>query len=151
MVTVEDNSSNQQGCGVLLKVSSWLSQFRNASNPKMARYVYALIFLVCNLLAWASRDELPGRSVLTKLKGKLAWVLGLINFHIPSPLKLSSCLEIHLQLILKLESCMLWKLVRKLVKIMWTEAKVKGTYFVHHDLDFTMVSERVSKHALNYW
>lgn len=68
-MTVEDNSSNQQGCGVLLKVSSWLSQFRNASNPKMARYVYALIFLVCNLLAWASRDELPGRSVLTKLKG----------------------------------------------------------------------------------
>ncbi|XP_022749784.1 probable serine incorporator isoform X2 [Durio zibethinus] len=40
----------------VFKDESWFSQFRNGSNPWMARYVYALIFLVSNLLAWAVRD-----------------------------------------------------------------------------------------------
>ncbi|KAM6582196.1 hypothetical protein CsatB_009198 [Cannabis sativa] len=41
---------------VVLKYDSWFSQFRNASNPWMARYVYAFMFLIANLLAWAARD-----------------------------------------------------------------------------------------------
>ncbi|GAY66657.1 hypothetical protein CUMW_250530 [Citrus unshiu] len=40
----------------IFKEDSWFSQFRNGSNPWMARYVYALIFLVANLLAWVVRD-----------------------------------------------------------------------------------------------
>ncbi|KAI9088082.1 hypothetical protein K1719_030059 [Acacia pycnantha] len=48
------------------KDSSWFSQFRNASNPWMARYVYALIFLVANLLAWAARDF--GHGALIEMK-----------------------------------------------------------------------------------
>ncbi|TYH68979.1 hypothetical protein ES332_D05G025500v1 [Gossypium tomentosum] len=40
----------------IFKDDSWFSQFRNGSNPWMARYAYALIFLVSNLLAWAVRD-----------------------------------------------------------------------------------------------
>lgn len=44
----------------------WLSQFRNGSNPWMARYVYALMFLVANLLAWAARDY--GQSALTEME-----------------------------------------------------------------------------------
>ncbi|KAJ0091181.1 hypothetical protein Patl1_13206 [Pistacia atlantica] len=42
------------------KDDSWFSQFRNGSNPWMARYVYALIFLVANLLAWVVRDYSSG-------------------------------------------------------------------------------------------
>ncbi|XP_054816823.1 LOW QUALITY PROTEIN: uncharacterized protein LOC129316424 [Prosopis cineraria] len=48
------------------KGSSWFSQFRNASNPWMARYAYALIFLVANLLAWAARDF--GHGALIEMK-----------------------------------------------------------------------------------
>lgn len=40
----------------MIKDESWFCQFRNASNPWMARYVYALMFLVANFLAWAVRD-----------------------------------------------------------------------------------------------
>ncbi|XP_057467014.1 uncharacterized protein LOC130756502 [Actinidia eriantha] len=39
-----------------LMKGSWFSQFRNGSNPWMARYVYGLIFLLATLLAWAVRD-----------------------------------------------------------------------------------------------
>ncbi|KAI9192285.1 hypothetical protein LWI28_020518 [Acer negundo] len=46
--------------------SSWFSQFRNGSNPWMARYVYGLIFLAANLLAWAVRDY--GRGALTEME-----------------------------------------------------------------------------------
>lgn len=45
---------------------SWFSQFCHGSNPWMARYVYGLIFLVTNLLAWAVRDY--GHSVLAEMR-----------------------------------------------------------------------------------
>ncbi|CAJ1951835.1 unnamed protein product [Sphenostylis stenocarpa] len=67
METGESNTRNQS-CGVM-KDSSWYSQFRNVSNPWLARYVYALIFLLANLLAWAARDELSSLTALTQLKG----------------------------------------------------------------------------------
>uniref|UniRef100_A0A3N7GA61 TMS membrane family protein n=1 Tax=Populus trichocarpa TaxID=3694 RepID=A0A3N7GA61_POPTR len=54
---------------VVLKDPSCFGQFRNGSNPWMARYVYGLIFLFSNLLAWAARDYGRGASVtLEKLK-----------------------------------------------------------------------------------
>ncbi|KAG9140812.1 hypothetical protein Leryth_022540 [Lithospermum erythrorhizon] len=36
--------------------SSWFDQFRYGSNPWMARYVYAMMFFIVNMLAWAVRD-----------------------------------------------------------------------------------------------
>ncbi|XWS26886.1 hypothetical protein CRYUN_Cryun26dG0068700 [Craigia yunnanensis] len=50
----------------VFKDESWFSQFRNGSNPWMARYVYALIFLVSNLLAWAVRDY--GRNAFREME-----------------------------------------------------------------------------------
>ncbi|KAK2645752.1 hypothetical protein Ddye_020947 [Dipteronia dyeriana] len=47
-------------------VLKWFSQFRNGSNPWMARYVYGLIFLAANLLAWTVRDY--GRGALTEME-----------------------------------------------------------------------------------
>ena len=58
---------------IVSKDTSWCGQFRNASNPWMARYVYALIFLVANLLAWAARDY--GRGALTEMESKIAEIL----------------------------------------------------------------------------
>ncbi|KDP32305.1 hypothetical protein JCGZ_13230 [Jatropha curcas] len=51
---------------VILKDSSWFGQFRNGRNPWMARYVYALIFLFANLLAWAARDY--GHGALSEME-----------------------------------------------------------------------------------
>ncbi|RYR07552.1 hypothetical protein Ahy_B05g074929 isoform D [Arachis hypogaea] len=73
----EGNNSSSGGtnhsCGESsskeLYSSSWWSQFRNVSNPWMARYVYGFIFLVANLLAWAARDELTSLKALTQMKG----------------------------------------------------------------------------------
>ncbi|KAJ4818632.1 Serinc-domain containing serine and sphingolipid biosynthesis protein [Rhynchospora pubera] len=45
---------------------SWCAHFFLGPNPFMARYVYALIFLVTNLLAWTIRDY--GRSALSELQ-----------------------------------------------------------------------------------
>lgn len=39
-----------------LREGSWFSQFLYGSNPWMARYVYGLIFLITNFLAWVVRD-----------------------------------------------------------------------------------------------
>lgn len=50
----------------MFKEDSWFSQFRNGSNPWMARYVYGLMFLIANLLAWVVRDY--GRASLTEMK-----------------------------------------------------------------------------------
>ena len=71
METGESNNAtgSNQSCA-LSKDSSWWSQFRNVSNPWMARYVYGFIFLVANLLAWAARDELTSLKALTQMKGK---------------------------------------------------------------------------------
>ncbi|GLU09836.1 hypothetical protein SLE2022_266750 [Rubroshorea leprosula] len=55
MESGEGTSNNERRFSVL-KDDSWFSQFRNASNPWMARYVYALMFFAANLLAWAVRD-----------------------------------------------------------------------------------------------
>lgn len=52
-----------------LLTGSWLTQFRHGSNPWMARYVYSLMFLLANLLAWAVRDY--GPSALTEMKSKI--------------------------------------------------------------------------------
>ncbi|XAR53311.1 hypothetical protein NMG60_11021829 [Bertholletia excelsa] len=48
-----------------LMKGSWCSQFYRGSNPWMARYVYALVFLLATLLAWAIRDY--GQSILTEM------------------------------------------------------------------------------------
>lgn len=53
-----------------IKKGSWLDQFRYGSNPWMARYLYALLFLIANLLAWAVRDY--GHSILKEMKSKIA-------------------------------------------------------------------------------
>ncbi|CAI8594816.1 unnamed protein product [Vicia faba] len=60
-------SKPERWCG--LKDSSWCKQFKNISNPLMARYVYGFIFLAANLLAWSARDELSSISTITKVKG----------------------------------------------------------------------------------
>ncbi|XP_076910213.1 uncharacterized protein LOC143567777 [Bidens hawaiensis] len=44
---------------------SWWAQFRYESNPWMARYVYSVMFLLANLLAWAVRDY--GGTALTQM------------------------------------------------------------------------------------
>lgn len=69
MESGESSSSSNERHSVL-KDSSWFRQFRNGSNPWMARYVYALIFLVATLLAWAARDY--GGSALTEMESKIA-------------------------------------------------------------------------------
>ncbi|XP_007013229.2 PREDICTED: probable serine incorporator isoform X2 [Theobroma cacao] len=60
---VGGNSNERHG---VFKDDSWFSQFRNGSNPWMARYVYALIFLISNLLAWAVRDY--GRNTFPEME-----------------------------------------------------------------------------------
>ncbi|XP_019057545.1 PREDICTED: probable serine incorporator isoform X2 [Tarenaya hassleriana] len=59
-------SSSRSETYEAIKNGSWFSQFLNGCNPWMARYVYSLIFLVANLLAWAIRDY--GRAALTVLR-----------------------------------------------------------------------------------
>ncbi|MQL95532.1 hypothetical protein Taro_028200 [Colocasia esculenta] len=49
-----------------LVADSSCSRLFNGVNPSLARYVYSLIFLVTNLLAWAIRDY--GRGALSELK-----------------------------------------------------------------------------------
>ncbi|XP_061366479.1 uncharacterized protein LOC133309700 isoform X2 [Gastrolobium bilobum] len=75
METGESNSCSNQSCEPC-KDTSWYSQFRNASNPLMARYAYGLIFLFSNLLAWAARDELSSLGALTKRKGLKGFKFG---------------------------------------------------------------------------
>ncbi|KAL4318364.1 hypothetical protein GQ457_18G000730 [Hibiscus cannabinus] len=59
------NRNEGHGAGVP-KDGSWFAQFRNGSNPWMARYVYAVIFLASNLLAWAVRDY--GRNAFPEMQ-----------------------------------------------------------------------------------
>ncbi|CAL0322202.1 unnamed protein product [Lupinus luteus] len=75
MESVENNTttSNQDiaattTTSTISKYCAWYTQFRNVSNPWMARYAYALIFLMANMLAWAARDELPTLGVLLEMK-----------------------------------------------------------------------------------
>ena len=53
-----------------LREGSWFSQFLYGSNPWMARYVYGLMFLVTNFLAWAVRDY--GQSAMKEMHSKLS-------------------------------------------------------------------------------
>ncbi|OWM89923.1 hypothetical protein CDL15_Pgr012560 [Punica granatum] len=65
---LESNSARfgNSGNAVRLKEEqTWCSQFRNGSNPWMARYVYGLMFLAANLLAWFARDY--GRGAMTEI------------------------------------------------------------------------------------
>ncbi|XP_009613799.1 uncharacterized protein LOC107779751 isoform X2 [Nicotiana tabacum] len=59
------NSSITERYGKI-KLGYWLDQFRHGSNPWMARYIYGLLFLIANLLAWAVRDY--GHSILKEIK-----------------------------------------------------------------------------------
>ncbi|KAB1201415.1 putative serine incorporator [Morella rubra] len=58
-------SSNSERHAVFID-SSCFRQFSNASNPWLARYIYALLFLIATLLAWAARDY--GRNALTEME-----------------------------------------------------------------------------------
>jgi hypothetical protein len=60
-----NNQSIRNDSYEAIKNGSWFNQFRNGCNPWMARYVYGLIFLIANLLAWAARDY--GRGALRKV------------------------------------------------------------------------------------
>lgn len=53
---------------IVFKEGSWFVQFKNGSNPWMARYVYGLIFLASNLLAWAVRDY--GHNAFPEMESK---------------------------------------------------------------------------------
>ncbi|KAG7626436.1 Serine incorporator/TMS membrane protein [Arabidopsis thaliana x Arabidopsis arenosa] len=55
-----NNQSIRNDSYEAIKNGSWFNQFRNGCNPWMARYVYGLIFLIANLLAWAARDYARG-------------------------------------------------------------------------------------------
>ncbi|KAL2553743.1 Serinc-domain containing serine and sphingolipid biosynthesis protein [Forsythia ovata] len=59
------NNSTKSRYSMIIN-GSWFDQFRNGSNPWMARYAYSLMFLLTNLLAWVVRDY--GPSALTEMK-----------------------------------------------------------------------------------
>ncbi|XP_059638097.1 uncharacterized protein LOC132280012 [Cornus florida] len=63
---MEGTTNNSIDRYAKLMKGSWFSQFYYGSNPWMARYVYGLMFLITNLLAWAVRDY--GRSALTEME-----------------------------------------------------------------------------------
>lgn len=91
----ESISSNERHA--VCKDGSCSRQFRNGSNPWMARYVYGLFFLVSTLLAWAARDY--GRNALMEVKSKIPretymshlfnfkWKSSVINFQHLIPIK----------------------------------------------------------------
>ncbi|KAA3457787.1 putative serine incorporator isoform X1 [Gossypium australe] len=60
------STSNNNESHIAFKEGSWFGQFKNGSNPWMARYVYGLIFLASNLLAWAVRDY--GRNAFPEME-----------------------------------------------------------------------------------
>ncbi|KAJ0745439.1 putative serine incorporator/TMS membrane protein [Helianthus annuus] len=53
---VEGNGTSNDPYAKIL-AGSWWAQFRYGSNPWMARYVYSVMFLLANLLAWAVRGD----------------------------------------------------------------------------------------------
>ncbi|KAK9071294.1 hypothetical protein SSX86_009862 [Deinandra increscens subsp. villosa] len=63
----EGNDNSNRYANIV--AGSWWAQFRYGSNPWMARYVYSLMFLLANLLAWAVRDYGPkALTQMNKLK-----------------------------------------------------------------------------------
>lgn len=68
---LESNSARFGNSGSVVRLEegeTWCGQFRNGSNPWMARYVYGLMFLAANLLAWVARDY--GHGALTEINSK---------------------------------------------------------------------------------
>jgi hypothetical protein len=65
---------------------SWCAQYFLGPNPFMSRYVYALIFLVTNLLAWTIRDY--GRSALSELQSMHLSFLFLVISSVIQPMYL---------------------------------------------------------------
>ncbi|KAJ0698616.1 putative serine incorporator/TMS membrane protein [Helianthus annuus] len=63
-----NDTSNNRYAKIL--AGSWWAQFRYGSNPWMARYVYSVMFLLANLLAWAVRDY-GKKTVLTQMNSKI--------------------------------------------------------------------------------
>ncbi|XP_058111447.1 uncharacterized protein LOC131254744 [Magnolia sinica] len=63
---MERSASSSSERYVEFMEDSCCSQFCTGPNPGMARYVYGLIFLLTNLLAWAVRDY--GQNFLSELK-----------------------------------------------------------------------------------
>ncbi|KAJ3694155.1 hypothetical protein LUZ60_009635 [Juncus effusus] len=64
-----NNNISRKSCRERYEIfmeDSWCAHFFLGPNPFMARYVYALIFLVTNLLAWMIRDY--GHSALSELR-----------------------------------------------------------------------------------
>ena len=64
-----DASNHDSNRYAKLLEGSWIAQFRYGSNPWMARYVYSVMFLLANLLAWAVRDY--GPTALTEMNSKI--------------------------------------------------------------------------------
>lgn len=64
-----DASNNNNNPYAKLLKGSWIAQFLYGSNPWMARYVYSVMFLLANLLAWAVRDY--GPTALTEMNSKI--------------------------------------------------------------------------------
>ena len=65
-----DVMNNRSDRYVKVSGGPWWAQFRYGSNPWMARYVYSVMFLVANLLAWAVRDY--GPSKFTEMHSKIS-------------------------------------------------------------------------------
>lgn len=63
------NSNTSSGRYAKILAGPWWAQFRYGSNPWMARYVYSVMFLLANLLAWAVRDY--GPAALTEMNSKI--------------------------------------------------------------------------------
>ncbi|KAF8389006.1 hypothetical protein HHK36_025691 [Tetracentron sinense] len=63
---MDSSTSSSSDTYVVSMENSFYSQFCPHSNPWMARYVYGLIFLITNLLAWAIRDY--GHGALTEME-----------------------------------------------------------------------------------
>lgn len=70
---METGTSTDNNGYEVIKNGSWFIQFRNGYNPWMARYVYGLMFLLVNLLAWAVRDY--GRGALAEMRSMVSRVL----------------------------------------------------------------------------
>ncbi|KAJ0488044.1 putative serine incorporator/TMS membrane protein [Helianthus annuus] len=56
---IDANATNNSKRYAEILAGPWWAQFRYGSNPWMARYVYSVMFLLANLLAWAVRDYGP--------------------------------------------------------------------------------------------
>lgn len=63
---MESGVSSSNGRQAQCAPDSWCSQFYKGPNPWVSRYIYGVLFLITNLLAWAVRDY--GPSALTEME-----------------------------------------------------------------------------------